>query len=293
MARILIVGLGIGDMYRQVLNHHSTFTVDTVKPASFNDVDEAPNDFTVGIVCTPNFTHREIAEKLAEKCRIVLIEKPGLKSQDEWRVLVAKYPNTRFMMIKNNMFRDNIEQIKSLVENADKIDINWINKNRVPKPGSWFTNKELAFGGVSRDLIPHLLSLYIAMFPHHYKYNFIWDKKVNQNWKLEDLTSSEYGNVDTSGIYNVDDHVYINTSVRNKNVLLTADWKSDSEDDIAIHYHIRSDKVNGEIIIPLGLCPESAYLNMVETAIANIDNDLFWQLQYEYDMFIHKIIESL
>jgi hypothetical protein len=74
---------------------------------------------------------------------------------------------------------------------------------------------------------------------------------------------------------------------------LTADWKSDSEDDIAIHYHIRSDKVNGEIIIPLGLCPELAYLNMVEAAISNIDNDLFWQLQYEYDMFIHKIIESL
>lgn len=292
MSRILIVGLGIGDLYRQVLNHHSTFTVDLVKPASFKDLDQAPDDFFMGIICTPNYTHRDIAEKLAKKCRIVLIEKPGLKSQSEWKELVEKYPDTRFMMIKNNMYRDNIEQIRRLVDNSDKIDINWINQNRVPKPGSWFTNKELAFGGVSRDLIPHLLSLYIAMFPHHYN-NYIWEKKVNQNWKLEDLTSSSYGTVDPMGIYDVDDYVYINNSVRNKVVTMTADWKSDSKDDIAIHYHIRSDKINGEIIIPLGLCPESAYLNMVETAIANIDNDLFWQLQYEYDMFIHKIIESL
>ena len=36
----------------------------------------------------------------------------------------------------------------------------------IRKTGSWFTTRKLAFGGVSRDLMPHLLSLYVAMNPH-------------------------------------------------------------------------------------------------------------------------------
>lgn len=293
MARILIVGMGIGDLYRRVLNHHSTFTVDTVKPASYKDVNDAPGDFTVGIICTPNFTHGEIAEKIAQKCKIVLIEKPGLESSKSWTELCYTYPDTRFMMIKNNMFRDNIGQYVDLAKSAKQIDINWINNNRVPKPGSWFTNKKLAIGGVSRDLLPHLLSLYIAMFPEHYKYQFIWNKRLDQNWKLEDLTSSDYGNIDVNGVYDVDDYAYIYSTVCDKTVTLMADWKSNTKDDIAVHYKFHPNAGKDEIIVPLGLCPESAYLNMVETAIANIDNDEFWKLQYEYDMFIHKTIECL
>ena len=86
MARILIVGMGIGDLYRRVLIHHNTFTVDTEKPASYRSVDDVKDtDFQVGIICTPNFTHREIAEKLASKCKIVVVEKPGLKTEMAWR----------------------------------------------------------------------------------------------------------------------------------------------------------------------------------------------------------------
>ena len=286
--------MGIGDLYRRVLNHHSTFTVDTVVPSSYKSVDDVEDtDYHVGIICTPNFTHKELAEKLADKCKIVIVEKPGLKTEAEWQDLVAKYPNTRFMMTKNNMFRDNIEQIKLTAQNARKIELNWANKDRVPNPGTWFTNKELAYGGVSRDLMPHLLSLYIVMFPHHYKYHFVWNKEVKRRYKLQDLIKTDYGRVNPDGVYNVDDYAFVHTSILNKEVDLYADWKTDRENDIAIHYHLDTATVKEEIVIPLGLCPESAYLNMVETAINNIDNEEFWKLQYEYDCFIHKFMEKL
>ena len=294
MAKILIVGMGIGDLYRQVLNHHSTFTVDTVKPASYKSVDDVKDtDFQVGIICTPNFTHKELAEKLAEKCRIVIVEKPGLKTEAEWKELVAKYPNTRFMMTKNNMYRDNIGQIKELVNNSSEININWANKDRIPNPGTWFTNKELAFGGVSRDLLPHLLSLYIAMFPKHYNELMMMKKEAKQNHQLADLTATDYGKINPDGVYNVDDSVRLETVVLYKKVNLYADWKTDQDNDIAIHYQINTSKLKGEMIIPLGLCPEDAYQRMIETAINNVDNDAFWTLHYEYDCFIHRIMENI
>ena len=294
MAKILIVGMGIGDLYRRVLIHHNTFTVDTEKPASYRSVDDVKDtDFQVGIICTPNFTHREIAEKLASKCKIVVVEKPGLKTEMAWRELEKTYPNTRFMMTKNNMYRDNIDQIISLVDGANQIDINWANRDRVPNPGTWFTNKELAFGGVSRDLMPHLLSLYIAMFSKHYKELVIWRRESKQNHQLGKLISTDYGKMDPNGVYDVDDYARLETQILYKTVNLYADWKTDQDNDIAIHFHMNTEKLKGEIIIPLGLCPESAYRTMIETAISNVDNDAYWQLQYEHDCFIHRIMEKL
>ena len=61
-------------------------------------------------------------------------------------------------MVKNNQHRHNVDILKETTQNCDNLVLNWCNKNRVPNPGSWFTTKELAYGGVSRDLMPHLLS---------------------------------------------------------------------------------------------------------------------------------------
>jgi hypothetical protein len=50
---------------------------------------------------------------------------------------------------------------------------------------------------------------------------------------------------------------------------------------------------NSAIRHELGLCPESAYKTMVETAVTNLNNDEFWNNQYQQDMWIHEQIEKL
>jgi hypothetical protein len=40
----------------------------------------------------------------------------------------------------------------------------------------------------------------------------------------------------------------------------------------------------------LGLCPESAYKNMISDAVNNLNNDSFWRDQFEIDCWIHKKI---
>jgi predicted dehydrogenase len=289
----LIIGMGIGQLYKSVLSTlgHEIVTVDmdASKEADFLTVDDAIKEsavFDTVHICTPNFTHIKIARKVAAVSKIVFIEKPGVATADAWSQLVNDYPATRFMMVKNNMWRDNIAELQQKASVARDVDIEWIRRNCIPSPGSWFTTRNLAFGGVSRDLMPHLLSLYIALNPE-------WrNEKVNgtmalQSWLLEDIESTEYGTVNPNGTYDVDDQCNIHFG--NK-WALRANWRSMDTERSAITF-INQD--NSRDVFELGWCPEEAYLNMIKDAIANLNNSDFWKEQLAIDLWIHERIETL
>ena len=44
---------------------------------------------------------------------------------------------------------------------------------------------------------------------------------------------------------------------------------------------------------PLGLCPEDAYEKMVDTALDNLYNDIYWREQFSRDVWIHKQLELI
>ena len=286
----LIVGMGIGNLYKAVLEElgHTTVTVDRdpAKNADYGDVDmamAAHGKFDTVHICTPNFTHMSIARKVAALSRIVFVEKPGVANAEAWAQLVKDYPQTRFMMVKNNQWRGNIEQMRELAKGSKVIDVNWINRDRVPSPGTWFTTKSLSYGGVSRDLMPHLLSLFMAIEPN-YTDAELTSEIVMQNWLLEDLTKTDYGTVNANGTYDVDDMCRFEFAIGDQQWNLTANWRSQTTDDIALHFD------NG-VSIPLGLCPESAYKAMIAEAVENIDNDEFWRKQFVQDIWIHSKID--
>jgi len=288
MSKILIVGLGIGKLYYDILSKdHDIITVDIDpnKNADYQTVDLLDQRFDLSIICTPNFTHKELAYKLALISDMILIEKPGLETSSEWKTLLDTFRDVRFMMSKNNQYRDEIEQMKILSATAQKIEINWNNYDRIPYPGSWFTNKKLSWGGVSRDLIPHLLSIYIKLF----KYDFPYDHDLFKKWSLSDLKNTSYGSIKIDGIYDVDDHAYLSFKHNDKTIFLSADWKSNESNDIAIHFY----NDLGHFEISLGLCPEYAYENMIKTMFLNQYNDNFWNEQKQIDIWIHEIIERL
>lgn len=284
--RCLIVGLGIGNLYKNICMEldYNCFTVDTNNALcpTYTNLDQAISEIKtvdISIVALPNFLHYETAYKLAKISKIVLVEKPGVQDAESWIRLTEQFPNTRFMMIKNNQYRDNINELRTLYQKSKSVKINWINKNRIPKPGSWFTTKNLSFGGVSKDLLPHLLSFY-TVFESNYV-NTVWTDRIKvQRWNLGDLTSTDYGEVNLSGIYDVDDLVELNTIIHNRNISFTADWRSTTINDIGLHFD--------DNFIELGLCPEVAYKNMLSTAYNNLHNNIFWKTQLEQDIWIHK-----
>ena len=293
MKTSLVVGMGIGNLYNTVLNHlgHGVVTVDSdpSKGADFLSVDAAIvvcRMFDTVHICTPNFTHFELAAKLAPVSKIVFIEKPGVSDSFTWKKLVETFPKTRFMMVKNNMWRSNIADLKELATTASTVKIEWTRFDCIPSPGSWFTTRKLAFGGVSRDLMPHLLSLYIALNPN-WRDEHLSSQISKQTWKLKDIDSTEYGVINPNGTYDVDD--FCNFKFGNKWECL-ADWRSLKYELSAILFTMQD---NSKKVVELGWCPEDAYQSMIKEAIDNIDNYKFWLDQFEIDTWIHERIEKL
>lgn len=296
MKKALIIGLGFGRaVYLPVLTQLGyeviTVDMDASKQADFLAVEDAirvHSKFDTVNICTPNFTHIKLARKVAALSKIVFIEKPGVASSDAWRQLCIDYPDTRFMMVKNNQFRQEIKLFKQLADQSERIYIRWNNANRIPQPGSWFTTKSLAFGGVSRDLMPHMLSYYCALTD--YKDGVKLKGYATQNYELKDIHNTDYGSVNPDGTYDVDDFCHFEFKHGNTTWILTSNWKTNLDhDDSSISFGMKNSAVRHE----LGLCPESAYKAMVENAIANLNNNEFWQEQIAQDIWIHEQIENL
>lgn len=291
----LIVGMGIGNLYKEVLTNlgHEIVTVDLdYSKADFINVDDAIAEhsvFDTVHICTPNFTHSELAHKVAKYAKIVFIEKPGVYSAYDWNQMVHAFPNTRFMMVKNNQWRDNIRELQQLASTSTKIELFWINANRVPGPGTWFTTKELAYGGVSRDLMTHLLSLYQAL-NYSYATTPLVEACAEQRYCLDDVSDTEYGTVNLAGTYNVDDVCKFVFKGPQREWTLIADWKSNTVDYRAIDFT----RVDGtKASFTLGLCPAEAYQSMISDATKNVNNDKFWEQQLERDLWIHSRMDNL
>jgi predicted dehydrogenase len=293
MKKSLIVGMGFGQaVYKPVLVNlgYQVITVDPLKDADYKSVQDAIADhgqFDTVNICTPNCTHESIAREVAPYAKVVFVEKPGVVNSDAWKNLVIDFPATRIAMVKNNQYRDQIAKFKELAESATQVTVRWNSKNRIPNPGSWFTTKDLSFGGVSRDLIPHMLSYYCVLT--NYKFgNKLYSNAV-QRHSLVDLVDTDYGIVNHDGIYNVDDFCEFEFKNGNTTWILTANWKDNIKDDSSISFETATTSIRFE----LGLCPEQAYQKMIESAITNLNNDDYWKQQLAQDLWIHKQIENL
>ena len=290
--RSLIIGMGIGNLYEEVLADlgHTIVTVDSDpnKQADYTDLRDALNTkYDTVHICTPNFTHETIARQVADHASIVFIEKPGVIDEQSWTRLVTDCPNTRFMMVKNNQFRANIEELRALASQSNYVEIKWINNNRVPNPGTWFTTKKLAYGGVSRDLMTHLLSLFQELDTYTFWPSVI-HKQATQKHSLLEVSDTDYGNVNKDGIYDVDDFCEYVLYSNDKEWRLVADWRGLNGDDIGIDFHMPDGTIKR---FDLGLCPAGAYQTMIRQAVANIDNDNWWHQQYMKDCWIHRMVE--
>ena len=288
--------MGIGNLYATVLGNlgHSIITVDSDpnKKADFETVDAAIvacRMFDTVHICTPNFTHFDIATKVAKHSSMVFIEKPGVSTSNIWETLVKTFPSTRFMMVKNNQWRSNIKDLIKLTQEAKSVEIRWHNRDRVPSPGTWFTTKKLAFGGVSRDLMPHLLSLFMALEPYYKTANQISSVAI-QNWVLEDMSNTDYGTVNLNGVYDVDDSCRLEYVCNNRTWTLDANWRTLGEDDRAIIFTMPD---GSQVRVELGLCPEEAYQTMITDAILSYHESAFWNKQLTQDLWIHEQIETL
>jgi predicted dehydrogenase len=284
--RALLVGLGgIGsNVYLPQLEKlgYTVTTVDKhVSDADFDDVSLAQGVFDVAVICTPNFTHEPIARQIALRCLNVFIEKPGLPSAKAWQKLCSDFPNTRFIMCKNNLYRSSYGEFERVLDGSvtpTSIVINWLNEDRVPSPGSWFTNKETAWGGVALDLFPHL-------YCHLWKLAGFNADRVDAGkarmWSLENLSNTAYGAIDSKGVYNVCDYAEEHLDLNGMPVTIRAAWKCGVDDQV-VRVYTEDEVFEWEF----GLCPDDAYGSMIENAVLED-----YEFHKELDTWIHTQLE--
>jgi hypothetical protein len=93
--------------------------------------------------------------------------------------------------------------------------------------------------------------------------------------------------------YTVDDFCKFAFTDSQRSWELTTDWK-DMHGTTDIIRKISFELTDGTVkTIDMGRMNEDAYLSMFVDAIKNVDNDSFWLLQLQYDLWIHKQLEQL
>lgn len=299
MINTLIIGMGIGELYARVHRElgHTVYTVDTQKPADFTSTERAFRSglhFDVIHICTPNVTHDAIARQVGpHNPTLVLVEKPGLPTPEAWEKLVTDFPNVHWSMVKNNQYRDYVlSGLQDLFDNAHRVSIKWNNHNRVPGPGSWFTTRSEAWGGVSRDTFPHLLSWFTMFSRGAYHTAQLQDKFSEQRWQLNQIESTDYGVINSNGTHDVDDHAILGYSFLGKEIFLEANWRTLEPSDQGILFEFPDGSEN---YFKFGLCPEEAYKYMVQFLMNKCKEEHkdFWINELKEDVWIHQQMSIL
>ncbi len=171
------------------------------------------SDIDAVIIATPNNTHYQLSKLSLEHDKHVLCEKPITihTSEIEYLNQISAKRKKIFMPAFVNRFRTDIQHVKSIVKNGEigkikEIKAGWMRKNGVPRPGSWFTNKDYAGGGVLIDLGSHIIDICLMFLeneqPLKYSVDFSNDKSgiknSNAKWFEEKNTESLPINIETS-----------------------------------------------------------------------------------------------
>lgn len=297
--KAVLVGMGgIGkNVYLPELERigFDVYTVDRAKGrADYESIFDLPNrTYELGVVATPNFTHYEVASQLSALTNRIFVDKPGVGSYREWQALKTSHPSAEFTLIKNNLYRNSLTGLTEYFKSGqvESIELLWMNKNRIPNPGSWFTNEETAFGGVAHDLFPHLYC-FLYMICNKIDLSLVAPESHNsfQRWNLSKITNTDYGVVDPKGKYNVCDYAEDFLSVLHMDaefpVTLRASWK-EGYDEQSVRLNLKD---GTSVKYEFGLCPAEAYGRMFEDALLR---EAYTRQQHEdLDRFIHLRLEA-
>jgi len=238
--------------------------------------------FDVAIIATPNHLHEEHVRRVGRNASVIFVEKPGLRSTADWVQLYGELlgQGTYMVMVKNNYYR--AQMLRNLTEGSLPIkqaNFLWLNKDRMPP--EWSQKEDLAFGGVSRDLMPHLINSAQAIFGTHLG-------KVISSGRCKLWNFSKTGGVD--------DHAWIQLELSGTVINLIAAWKTDWVGEDTVRWGFKFDDAmpglqeETSLVYNAGLCPNQPYREMLREAL---QGDMQFQEQFDLDIVTHSLMEKI
>jgi predicted dehydrogenase len=188
-------------------------------------------------VVTPNFLHGEITEYALRHGVHVHCEKPmSMNSEEARRIIATQQASGKKTMIGlNNRFTNEAVFLKQWID-AGKLGTiysakaGWIRRSGIPGRGTWFTNKDLAGGGVLIDLGTHYLdlALYLMGLPEP---SYIVGATHQNFTETTARNRNGYKGIE-GGVFNVEDAATGFLSLRNgATVTFDFSWASNIEQD--------------------------------------------------------------
>lgn len=118
------------------------------------------------VIAVPNAKHLEVASYVLKNNISVFIEKPVCLNVEEYRKLsqVALESSGKLLVSKAARLRSDIKRLYAEIASGKvgciyALDLAWLRKSGIPRPGSWFTTKSSAGGGAGYDLGWHILDV--------------------------------------------------------------------------------------------------------------------------------------
>jgi len=122
------------------------------------------------IITTPTITHLPLCQLALESGVDVMVEKPFARSGEEaWRMVRSAEENQRLVMAgMNHRFREDVLMLKETLEREELGEIymiasGWLRRLGVWGRPYWFTDKNLAGGGVLMDLGLQMIDMALWM----------------------------------------------------------------------------------------------------------------------------------
>lgn len=208
-------------------------------PKVYSNYEDMLNNETLDLVsiCTPNILHADISIYALLKGVNVHCEKPlAVNRSEAAKIVEAKNKSGKKLLVGlNNRFTNEAVFLKKYIDEGFLGDIykanaGWIRRSGIPGRGTWFTNKDMAGGGVMIDLGVHYLDLalflmgmpepsYITGSTYHY-----FDQTTTRN------RNGYRGNA--NGIFNVEDTAVGMIGLKNgATINFDFSWASNIESD--------------------------------------------------------------
>lgn len=138
------------------------------------------------IIAVPNYIHQELSVLALKAGKHVLCEKPVVLSEQEFGAVLAERNKSKktFMPGFVSRFREDMRLLfdwtsEESLGKIQSIQAGWVRQSGIPRPGSWFTKKQMSGGGVLSDLGPHVLDICFkiageTLLEHTYDSNFLY-----------------------------------------------------------------------------------------------------------------------
>ena len=220
----------------------------------------------LAIVASPNRFHSEQALFCLSLGIPVVIEKPACFTLKEAERIIAtaRSEKTPFWYSAASTFRRDVHAVGQLASQGAlgeifHISLSWRRAQGVPRPGSWFTNKDMAIGGSGADIGWHLLDVglgYLGYPPIQRGIHMSRPLSAVQTTQGSTWYGSETNpkRNDANNQFDVENHMAAALSTHNCHLTLLTSWSSQQRFD-ATEIRVLGTKAEVDLDCSFGFSP--------------------------------------